>query len=1013
VLFLDISSTQSAPANGSLLIVPIDGAQVTLTHSANGVSDYVMGTFTSVEDSIRSTVILHGLWDINLYASNSAADGSISFYFSVFEVAADGSTVLGTIGTGSSVGATPVFGNDIYAETLYVAEYSLQDLTSRIQIVVYANFAAGASNTFTIKFRDSTISHAHTTLLANAATGPTGPTGAASNVTGPTGKTGPTGLGATGPTGNTGPTGPTGSAGNTGSTGVTGPTGNTGPTGPTGSGGNTGSTGVTGPTGNTGPAGTGVTGPTGITGPAGTTSNTGATGPTGPSSGNVLSDNFMLIGGYNGGGNQAVAYSYDGLTWVASTSGNSVFSYATYAFAWNGTLWVGCGTGTNKLGYSSDGINWTASTSGNSVFPEIAQAVATNGYLWVVGGSGTNRLGYSTDGINWTASSSGNTLFTSNCYTVSWSGSMWVAGGNGTNQIGYSTDGTTWTASTTPTSSSVNGVAYNGTMWVAVGIDGAGGNAVTYSYDGINWILSTSGSSLLRVGRSVGWNGTLWVAGGSQYSSSGSLLIYSFDGIIWAACNGITSSSWSDMQRPNALAWNGSLWIVVAYNGTNYQTVYFSRNGIDWSRQISASNLFMNLPYCTAARIFKTYPLATRIVSQNFMLIGGYNAGTNATMAYSYDGLTWVASASADSVFNASVTSMVWNGALWVASGRSSTGLGYSADGINWILSTSGSSLFSGVFSVATNGYLWVAGGEGSNRFAYSTDGINWNPSSSGNSLITNYCFSIVWSGSLWVAGGSGTNTLIYSTDGITWTAGTLYVTSISSVQGVAYNGTLWVAVGSNGGTNCVRYSYDGMNWTVSTSGSALLREGVAVAWNGTLWLAGGAQYSSSGSILIYSYDGINWTNVSYATTSTMNNINWNGIGWNGSVWIVTGYNASGSIHTSRNGIDWSLQTSASRLFNNQVNGVGARIFKTYPVIQTPILGGTGQSSAGGTLAVNFRTTVFSSSIPTVTATVSGSGPAHISLGSIGPTGFTATTYNISGTQTGPVSFNWQALDSQ
>jgi hypothetical protein len=77
------------------------------------------------------------------------------------------------------------------------------------------------------------------------------------------------------------------------------------------------------------------------------------------------------------------------------------------------------------------------------------------------------------------------------------------------------------------------------------------------------------------------------------------------------------------------------------------------------------------------------------------------------------------------------------------------------------------------------------------------------------------------------------------------------------------------------------------------------------------------------------------------------------------------------------------------------------------------MLGGTGQSSSGGTLAVNFKSKIFSNSVPTVTATVSGSGPAHISVGSIGPTGFTATTYNITGTQTGPVSFNWHELDSQ
>jgi hypothetical protein len=67
-------------------------------------------------------------------------------------------------------------------------------------------------------------------------------------------------------------------------------------------------------------------------------------------------------------------------------------------------------------------------------------------------------------------------------------------------------------------------------------------------------------------------------------------------------------------------------------------------------------------------------------------------------------------------------------------------------------------------------------------------------------------------------------------------------------------------------------------------------------------------------------------------------------------------------------------------------------------------LGGTGQSSAGGSLDVNFNTTV---TIPIVTATVYGTSPAIITVNNVGPTGFSANTYNLSGTQTGPVDFNW------
>jgi hypothetical protein len=470
------------------------------------------------------------------------------------------------------------------------------------------------------------------------------------------------------------------------------------------------------------------------------------------------------------------------------------------------------------------------------------------------------------------------------------------------------------------------------------------------------------------------------------------------------------------MQRPNALAWNGSIWIVVAYNVTNYQTVYFSRNGIDWSLQTSASNLFMNLPYCTAARIFRTYPLATRIVSQNFMVIGGTPRANNATLAYSYDGLSWYPSASAASVFTTTLSGVAWNGYIWVGCGNGNK-IGYSSDGINWTVSTSGNSVFSGgnCICIATNGYMWVAGGQGTNMVGYSYDGINWSTSSSGSALFTSIFGAISWSGSMWVAGGSGTAQMAYSTDGINWTAATIAGYGGGQINGLRYNGTIWVAVGQYVSGATVLYSYDGINWVRSAAGSALLPAGFSVAWNGTLWVAGGANGNLS--YLIYSYDGMEWTACNGITTSSWSGMNFNSsIAWNGSLWIVSaidGLVGYLTVYTSRDGINWSRLTSASNLFITFANCVASRIFQTYPKAQNAMLGGTGQSSAGGTLAVNFINRIFSTSIPSVTATVSSSGPAHISVGNIGPTGFTATTYNISGTQTGPVSFNWHALDSQ
>jgi hypothetical protein len=103
------------------------------------------------------------------------------------------------------------------------------------------------------------------------------------------------------------------------------------------------------------------------------------------------------------------------------------------------------------------------------------------------------------------------------------------------------------------------------------------------------------------------------------------------------------------------------------------------------------------------------------------------------------------------------------------------------------------------------------------------------------------------------VAVGSGTNTIAYSSDGITWTG--LGKTIFSAYgNGVAWNGTRWVAVGY-GTTNSIAYSSDGITWTEAGT-SIFSGEGYGVAWNGRRWVAVGQGTNS----IAYSSDGITWT---------------------------------------------------------------------------------------------------------------------------------------------------------
>ena len=82
-------------------------------------------------------------------------------------------------------------------------------------------------------------------------------------------------------------------------------------------------------------------------------------------------------------------------------------------------------------------------------------------------------------------------------------------------------------------------------------------------------------------------------------------------------------------------------------------------------------------------------------------------------------------------------------------------------------------------------------------------------------------------------------NTIAYSPDGITWTASANGNSIFGATQygvGIAWNGTIWVAVGGTT-TNKIGYSSDGITWTVSASGNSIFTSGFVrgIAWNAAI----------------------------------------------------------------------------------------------------------------------------------------------------------------------------------
>jgi hypothetical protein len=210
---------------------------------------------------------------------------------------------------------------------------------------------------------------------------------------------------------------------------------------------------------------------------------------------------------------------------------------------------------------------------------------------------------------------------------------------------------------------------------------------------------------------------------------------------------------------------------------------------------------------------------------------------------------------------------------------------------------------------------LWLAVGSGTNVLASSSDGITWSPQTNLNSIFTGVT-SVAWNGSLWVAVGSGASASIaYSTDGgITWSAVSNSKDTIFSVLGykVVWNGRMWVASG-NGTANVLAYSYDGITWQGSGRPSSASNV-YSIAWNGRIWLGAGFLNQD----LLKSTDGINWV----AFNSSFNAMY--DLAWNGYMWIFAG-----------NGIGFSLAYSTQwdpsgfteidtgkTIFSGQGNGV-------------------------------------------------------------------------------------------
>ena len=173
---------------------------------------------------------------------------------------------------------------------------------------------------------------------------------------------------------------------------------------------------------------------------------------------------------------------------------------------------------------------------------------------------------------------------------------LWVAGGQGTNTLAYSNNGTTWTGlGTSIFSTSGRIIGWNGSMWVAGGSGTA--HTLAYSTNGTTW--TGLGKTICNNGcYGIAWNGLMWVAVGEGTVYT---IAYSTNGTTWT---GVLNSTSIFSIVGRGIAWNGLRW-VAAGQGTN--SLAYSTNGTSWNGL--GLSIFSNGGYAVASNTYKILPI--------------------------------------------------------------------------------------------------------------------------------------------------------------------------------------------------------------------------------------------------------------------------------------------------------------------------------------------------------------------------------------------------------------------
>jgi hypothetical protein len=330
------------------------------------------------------------------------------------------------------------------------------------------------------------------------------------------------------------------------------------------------------------------------------------------------------------------------ITASATSAAGAAVSYSVGATdAVNGTVPVTCEpTSGSGFPVGESTVNCSSVDAAGNVASGSFTVTVTKweGPLIVAVGNGTIRT--SPDGVRWTQQATGLGLLNA----VAFNGSMWVAVGN-SGRVYTSPDGGNWTARVSPTTEPLfdvtwgnpSGLPWGSGIWVATGFDGT----IIYSPDGVNW--TDAGFTQIVNLDTVAWNGTIFAAPSAQGTGPAT----SPDGITWTPNGG-----WPKLT---GLVWMGTQWVFVGND-----SVVLSPDAVQISNTVSTPSGGL-----------------IRVGWNGAQLVA---VGDNGVIATSTDAVNWQGATSGTTQ---DLRRIVWDGGQWIASGYGGTVL-TSPDGFTW-----------------------------------------------------------------------------------------------------------------------------------------------------------------------------------------------------------------------------------------------------------------------------------------------------------------------------------------